>query len=83
MPALFNLPRTMRKLRLKLDDLEVESFSVPEGKVVKGTVRGHGPTMATCDATTCSGGLPCECGTWEVSFCLECMTGEISHCQYC
>ena len=63
----------MKKLGLKLDELQVETFEVEKVVAGHGTVRGHeDPSVNTCDAScicvdtvytnddpTC--GLSCDC----------------------
>ena len=34
----------MKKLKLNLGDLKVESFEINSNKIVKGTIKGEGPT---------------------------------------
>ncbi|HEX2077416.1 MAG TPA: hypothetical protein VHG08_06890 [Longimicrobium sp.] len=65
----------MGKLHLKLEELEVESFAVAEEKAERGTVQANQWSYdynASCEADTCSGGMMCACGTWEVSYCDAC-----------
>jgi hypothetical protein len=55
----------MKKLRLRLDDLRVDSFRTTEAQKVRGTVLGHFPLTAatactcpginTCDFASCGG----------------------------
>jgi hypothetical protein len=63
----------MRKMKLQLDDLRVESFATAEATTHRGTVRGHDqilpedeagtdatcPPVNTCNQTYC-GGYSCE-----------------------
>jgi hypothetical protein len=58
----------MRKMKLELETLVVDSFAVAaEGTEVRGTVRGNGafdvsvrPTCYTCGGSTCvETGSPC------------------------
>lgn len=53
----------MRKIRLDIEDLVVESFGPADGKGGKGTVHGH-------DATRLAG-----CGPSELSNCATCLEG--------
>lgn len=54
----------MRKIRLDIEELEVESFDTAEGRGKAGTVRGHGFTQLGCvpsefsDCATCLEGCP-------------------------
>lgn len=53
----------MRKLRLELDALKVETFAPAEGAAARGTVRGHASLFwEDCQPSeTCPGaGWPCE-----------------------
>jgi hypothetical protein len=53
----------MRKLRLELDSLAVESFTAVDAPAERGTVRGHVSLYwEDCDASqTCAGaGWPCD-----------------------
>ena len=50
----------MRKIKLQLDTLRVESYETSRASEVAGTVRAHGSTEwgePTCDIT-CDGGCP-------------------------
>jgi hypothetical protein len=58
----------MKKLRLKLESLEVESFPVADQEVLRGTVLGMNHTRElyctkadTCRDTSCLGGPQCTC----------------------
>ncbi|HSU14852.1 hypothetical protein [Longimicrobium sp.] len=66
----------MKKLRLDVDSLGVESFATAPARAAAGTVRGAGateicsagpvtchPTYDPCDtcATSCAGGPWCDC----------------------
>jgi hypothetical protein len=68
----------MRKLRLNVEELTVESF-VPAGSRTKaGTVKANEYTEAfTCDYNACGGTLPGACNTND----LQCASGDYS-CQY-
>ncbi len=70
----------MKKLKLSLDDLEVESFeTTPEITDTKGTVMGYGvngfedtcPTECTCDTCVCPGTGGNSCGGTCVSTCVS------------
>lgn len=69
----------MRKLHLKLESLQVESFPVAAEGRSGGTVHANGYSAAD----TCSGGMLCDCGTWEHTYCLQCETDEPSYCVTC
>lgn len=76
----------MRKIHLKLDALEVESFAVGERPASRGTVHGNGrytQDAFSCRVDTCSGGMLCACQTLEQTYCMECLTVELSYCQIC
>jgi hypothetical protein len=73
----------MRKIRLDLEALEVESFDTGDGQPPRGTVQGLGATH-TCDLQcnntpngTCDGGMTCL--LWDT--CLESNCGYYS-CAY-
>ena len=57
----------MRKIRLELESLEVETFSTAEAQPPRGTVRGHWSQLGTCDAVvaTCqlNGTCAWTCGS--------------------
>ena len=66
----------MRKIRLSVDELRVESFAVATGDEETGTVKGHAPNSGqdtcghTCDDATCET-LVCPCQvTQAVSDCV-------------
>ena len=40
----------MRKLRMDLDALSVETFEIDRAEPVRGTVQGHWSQVGTCDA---------------------------------
>jgi hypothetical protein len=75
----------MRKLELKLENLEVESFSLANERAERGTVHGNQWTQYdfSCRADTCSGGRFCECATYEYTYCGLCETNELSYCVAC
>lgn len=52
----------MKKLRLDVDRLEVESFAVARGGEVRGTVEGHVSLRCTGGGLTCNGGNTCDGG---------------------
>jgi hypothetical protein len=64
----------MRKMHLKLDDLEVASFAVGGTPSSRGTVYGNSDYSCafSCRDDTCSGGLLCACVTGERTFCGPC-----------
>jgi len=74
----------MKKIRLDLDTLSVESFDTRAGgDAADGTVFGHIPpeTYAkycsdgqTCEATGCFGTAATDCGTCGASACGTCAT---------
>jgi len=52
----------MKKLRLDLDHLSVESFEAGDGQRLAGTVRGH--VSIACEPSypdSCDGGDSCDC----------------------
>lgn len=74
----------MRKLRLKLENLQVESFAVAESRAERGTVAGREQGMGWSPGVdSCSGGRLCACATYEYTYCGMCVTDEISYCQVC
>ena len=53
---------TMKKMRLEIDNLTVESFDVSERSGRPGTVYGHYPTRGDCTGEGCQGsGFPYSC----------------------
>lgn len=44
----------MKKLSLKLDDLQVESFSTADGKNAAGTVQGYVTNFSECGGAYCT-----------------------------
>jgi hypothetical protein len=62
----------MRKIRLDLDALTVDSFSTSGSGEAKGTVLGHGKVQTE----------QVECATRDFCGSTLCNTGE-SQCQYC
>jgi hypothetical protein len=60
-----------KKLRLNVEDLEVEAFTAAGGAARRGTVRGHNdfaPTDATC-MQTCGGQIQFTCPGPDPGFC--------------
>jgi len=55
----------MKKLRLRLEHLEVESFSSTPAPEERGTVHGHYPTQDTCEGPECFTGWPYTCRNTE------------------
>lgn len=49
----------MKKLALKLDDLQVDTFQTSAGAAVRGTVVGNAPTVM---GNTCAYSCPYTCG---------------------
>lgn len=66
----------MRKMKLSLDELRVETFSVAAGEGERGTVRGHAPQSGGRD--TC--GHTCDNATCETLVCPCQVTQEVSNC---
>ena len=71
----------MRKLRLELDDLAVESFATAEGEGAQGTVRGLDDyviieddvvLMPRTDETVCT----CPTGCTGLTCCDPCVTAD-------
>ena len=66
----------MKKMKLNLDQLKVESFKMAEKKLQNGTVNGFGrESVDQCDTEGCSGNV--ECNTyycWQSDTCnrVEC-----------
>ncbi len=69
----------MKKIKLNLDDLQVQSFDTTPvgGAAARGTVHGHGDTnqvgSCTCGGDTCAGGACLVFGTDAATDC--CGTG--------
>ena len=80
----------MKKLKLELDDLRVESLETGRALLSPGTVHGHGPTIegTTCDGrSTCWDSCDGVCGTYfcaptDGSSCQQ-ATCIINTCQSC
>ena len=57
----------MRKIRLDLEKLDVETFETAADELSRGTVRGHWSQLGTCDAVvaTCQLNGTCKwtCGS--------------------
>lgn len=57
----------MRKIRMNVEDLHVDTFETSGADAPRGTVRGHWSQVGTCDAVvaTCQVGGTCGngCGT--------------------
>jgi hypothetical protein len=81
----------MRKMRLELDDLDVESFDTRPSEAGRGTVKGHatqygscqGSCVQTCGGPTCES--PCEVEPTMYLTCMESCgwTGGGYVCIYC
>jgi hypothetical protein len=52
----------MKKLRLDVDRLEVESFAIARGGEARGTVEGHVSLRCTGGGATCNGDNTCADG---------------------
>ncbi|HEX6909694.1 MAG TPA: hypothetical protein VF142_04855 [Longimicrobium sp.] len=50
----------MKKLRLDLDELKVESFDTDGARGPRGTVHAHAPYTYMCDSTPCVTDWSCE-----------------------
>jgi len=80
----------MKKLRMELDDLQVESFATDRGDGDRGTVEGHVSAQCSAGAFTCNGGNTCvegaTCGNNESCYvscngsCPYPCTNEVSYC---
>jgi hypothetical protein len=75
----------MRKLKLTLDDLAVESFVTHEGTEPAGTVHGQWHPSMGCDTVnaTCDGGDTCggaTCDGVNHTCALSCDTCDQYHC---
>ena len=55
----------MKKMKLNVDELCVESFAVAVGNGETGTVKAYAPTQATCETLVC----PCQV-TQDMSNCV-------------
>ncbi len=51
----------MKKLRLDLEELAVESFESERAKEARGTVRGYWEYTYYCDTPECTGGGGASC----------------------
>ena len=78
----------MKKLRLEIDALAVESFATAETPEAAGTVRGHGPNDTAPANYTCGAELSCGPYTCGAAFCVKdtdnyhCGTGAVT-CMGC
>lgn len=79
----------MKKLRLDLDGLSVESFGTHQDEDVRGTVAGRNepPYTASCDGScdatcvTCFNTCPYTCQNSCYGTCVTCRTCEF-HCTH-
>ena len=84
----------MRKLKLALDAIQVESFTTHSGAAARGTVDGQqrqtfgcptwtcpAPTLDTCDQATCDYSCNGGCGTGAT--CYSCVQTCAVSCQSC
>ncbi|HEU0052436.1 MAG TPA: hypothetical protein VFQ39_04630 [Longimicrobium sp.] len=53
----------MRKIRLKVDALRVESFATEREEAPRGTVEGHASRVFDTCRESCSGPIACLCLT--------------------
>lgn len=80
----------MKKLRLQLENLQIESFATGNGEADRGTVEGHVSTLCTGGGRTCDAGNTCgandtcgDNGTCYISCNGSCpapCTNEFSYC---
>ncbi|HEX9937417.1 MAG TPA: hypothetical protein VGB15_09845 [Longimicrobium sp.] len=76
----------MKKLRLKLDDLEITSFAVHEKEEAPGTVYAHQFTTVCTqrpictEAEGCYPSLYCSQDSPELTCAMGCMTNENGYC---
>jgi hypothetical protein len=63
----------MKKLRLEIEEIQVETFEVAEDTHGRGTVQGHQPTVGD----TCS----CDCSADDVCS-LDVCTGYAHSCNF-
>ncbi|HEX5868784.1 MAG TPA: hypothetical protein VFY65_00140 [Longimicrobium sp.] len=69
----------MRKLRLEIEEIRVESFEAHEQAPARGTVNGHEPTLYETCSCDCSGQgqictmypWPCTDGSCVATQCLD------------
>lgn len=86
----------MRKLKLELDDIQVESFETNRLEAERGTVRGHvsiaNPCTGQCDTVndaTCDPEAGCTNTAAGDYTCIatncadQCSTGVWCSCDYC
>lgn len=59
----------MKKLRLALDEIAVESFEVADAEKARGTVHGHHPTAWGTCTCECSADTECVDGSWHPLSC--------------
>lgn len=57
----------MRKIRLDLDGLSVDTFATSPAEAERGTVQGHWSQLGTCDAfvATCQLNGTCKFTCWN------------------
>ncbi|HEU0301637.1 MAG TPA: hypothetical protein VFR37_19435 [Longimicrobium sp.] len=67
----------MKKLTLKLDDLEVDTFTTAEQSGGKGTVQGHYGTTHTQEGHTCNFSCDYTCAGYATS------PGPEYPCNFC
>jgi hypothetical protein len=77
-----------KQLKLSVEDLSVESFSVTETRDVRGTVLGHDSEAGTCNysncAQTCTDMTDCVGLCGESGYCSQfCETGYTYHLHTC
>ena len=78
----------MKKLKLNLDELKVESFEIKENSLLKGTVEGN-VSGAPC-SDTLDGAATCDCPSYVntcIQTCYSCVHAtcgdNCTHPQYC
>jgi hypothetical protein len=59
----------MQKIRMDLDELQVESFPTAAAESEHGTVQGQEASVvpAPCTGTSCSGPVACLCQTQDTN----------------
>lgn len=73
----------MKKLRLDLESLVVDSFETGEEKELKGTVRGLATTLCNTVDRTCDGAATCDgptCNRADYSCALSCTACNTQRC---
>jgi hypothetical protein len=71
---------TMRKITLKVQELEVTSFQTVNAETSRGTVLGHNPHT---EQATCPGRLTCyQCESYDIIV-DTCQSGCPSHVESC